>query len=420
MTFIYSFFLSLAVVIVLSLVFREEAVFWLSKISGRFIRKEKEGSAAEKPDVKPIEKFCGFREWSEKGGEMCTIFQLEDGSEYKVTENICRQCQVWDRYQAWLDSGKKENFSVTLAHTFKGSQPMVVETDKLNPEMEKGLTFNDFIIKRRRVPWAGKAAIAFFTLFTYLIVYFSGIFTNPVVWAMPDAFFFTDDGTNAAAGCWNMLTTAPASAANTATQCHSTNAGDSANYCALEPNVHNDTYEADYAGPKKLGWMTVNNATLTGDMPADLWAVAVTYNFTVSGTCTIKYNKIQYKIWKASANLASSTTIVDWTDVCAAVSAGTHDCNVNSSPGAVSLDNQVIHLEFRQFIEYSSCGVVDYLLKFSVDLDDDDPPPEAQLTTPTYSAVPEKSIYFAIAVPFIPLIIKRFRLRDYFKKTKVN
>jgi len=419
MTFVYSFILSLVIVGLLSLIFKAEAIFWLGRL---FKKKPKEKELTEEKNdsrPKPIEKFCGFREWSELGGEICTIFQLEDGSEYKVTENICRQCLVWDRYQAWLDSGKKENLSVTLAHTFKGSQPMVIEADNLNPAAERGLSFQDFIIKRRKVPWAGKAAIAFFTLVTYLIVYFSGIFSNPVVYAMPDSFYFTDSNTYAASNCWNMLTTPPASAANDTTQCHSQTGGtdDYQKYCALLPGSHNDYFEASYTGPKNYSWMTANNATLTGDFPAGNWIVNVRYDYTHSGDCSSTKLYLQYKIWKAAANLSSRTTIVDWTDVCGAnLSAGTHDCSKSTNPGAVSLDNQVLQIEFRVYETFGYCVVgPNELVKFYVDEGDGDLPLE-QLDTPTYAPVPENSIYFAIAVPFIPLIIKKFRLRDYFKK----
>lgn len=281
MTFFYSFILSLIVIFILSLIFKAEAVFWWEKIRGK-IRPKKEEEPKKFERGMPIEKFCGFRNWSDKGGEYCTLFQLHDGSEYSVNEEICRKCRVWDRYEAWLDSGKKENLSVTLIHTLLGSKPLVVETDKLNPEAEKGLSFNDFVIKRRHVPWAGKAAIAFLTLITYLIVYFSGIFSNPVIYAMPDTFYFLSADDKAVVGSNNMRPDEPSSQ-DLDTNCNLYQEIEEG-YCHLNPGVGNDTYEGVYSGPKKKGWMTDDETPLTGTIASGNWTVNADLAWTVSSS----------------------------------------------------------------------------------------------------------------------------------------
>ncbi|MFH1367129.1 MAG: hypothetical protein ABIH38_04045 [Patescibacteria group bacterium] len=417
MTFIYSFFLSLAVVIILSLFFREEAGFWREKITRRFRRKNKPVNEIESPAAKPIEKFCGFRDWSENGGEMCTIFQLEDGREYQVSENICRQCQVWNRYQTWLDSGKKENLSVTLTHTFRGSQPMVVETDKLNPEMDKGLTFNDFVIKRRHFPWAGKAVIAFFTLVTYLIVYFSGVFTNPVVFAMPDTFYFYDVGDKATADAWNMRTTDPASAADIDTKCTTTDTESSDLYCVLDSGDTNSTFASLPLGLTGKGWMTDNDSLLNGTIPAGDYTVKVQYVWTETSLCDYMESTLYWRLYKASSDLTSPTSIINNNFLCDLTKTGVRTCT-DTVPvlGDITFNNEVLYVEFFWYISFicSKSPAPAAILSFHVD----EGGSGERLDTPTYAPVPENSFYFAFAVPFIPLIIKRFRLRDYIKKLK--
>ena len=413
MTLFYSFILSFVIIFLLSLIFKAEAVFWWEKIRGKFRRKKEEKEDQEKTVERgmPIEKSCGFRDWSDKGGEYCTLFQLPDGSEYRVTAEICRKCRVWDRYEEWLANGKKEKLSITLIHTLLGSKPMVVETDKLNPELDKGLSFNDFVIKRRRVPWAGKGAIAFFTLVTYLIVYFSGLFTNPVVRANPDDFYFLADGTKAVSGSWNMRTSEPTGGDST-TDC---NANDTVAglYCHLKPGVDNSTYETSYDGPKKLGWMTDNDSLFNGSFAEGTWYIYAEYGWVTNGQCDWAINRIEYKLWQGSSDLSSTTVIKDWTTLCNVTAGEKNPCNGSFELGETSLSDEVLHLEFRQYLETDVCTERPFdFLFFLVDAAG----LAERLATPTYAPVPENSLYFAIIVPFIPLIIKRIKSRPVAKK----
>jgi len=415
MTVLISISLSLVMIVFLGFIFHEEASFWLAKIFKSWRRKDKKQAKNNNRTNQPIKKFCGFRDWSEKGGEICTLFELEDGSEYLVNEEICSQCQIWQQYEAWEKAGKKKDLSVVLSHTMKGSRPLVVETKKLNVGAEKGLSFNDFVIKPKKVPWAGKAAIAFLTLIVYLVFYFAGIFSEPVVRANPDTFYFHADADYAYPSSRNMLTDYPDETDNDFSGCNNTSQTNTEVYCAITPGNHNTTFESSYSGPKKQGWMTADNDLLWGDIASGNWTVYIKYDFNDNNQCPYDLNYIEYKVWKADDNLDNETVINDWTKICDISEGNNNTCNDSFNPGSVSLDSEVLHIEFRQYIKLSKFGCMgapDDNLDFYCDQGSDE-----RLDTPTYSPVPENNIYLFAFVPFVPLIIKRFKIKDFIKKT---
>jgi hypothetical protein len=295
----------------------------------------------------------------------------------------------------------------------------VIETSKYNPEAESGLKINDFVIRRRRVPWAGKAVIAFLTLATYLIVYFSGIFSNPVVWAMPDTFYFYDEGGKSTANTWNMRTTDPASAADLETKCTNTNAANSDQFCVLDSGIDNSTWAALPANPTNKGWMTDNDSLLNGTIPSGNYTVYIQYVWTDTSDCAYTESSIYWRLYKASSTLSSPTAIISSNYLCELTKTGTRTCtdtvNVGSS---TTFNNEVLYIEFFYFSSFFCTGKdanPNGLATFHVDQGGTG----EKLDTPTYEPVPENSLYFAMAVPFIPLIIKRYRLRDYLKKIKL-
>ncbi len=418
MTFLFSFIISVLFIFFLSLFYKEEAFFWLEKF--RIKRKKKKFAKNEKNlsfgRKEPIKKYCGFRDWSDEGGEICTLFEHEDGAEYMVTEEICQKCLVWARYEEWLSSDKKKDFSVTLAHTMSGSEPMVVETDKYNPEMESGLKFSDFVIKRKRVPWAGKAAIAVLTLITYLMVYFSGVFTNPVVLANPDIFYFYDEGDKADTDAWNMRTTNPSSADNLTTKCDNQSVFDTAKACILDSGDTSSIFEIPPTTITKKGWMTDDDDLLDGTMPAGNFIVYVEYYWNVRTDCTFSSGELWWRLYKGSSDLSSSTELFSWNLLCNMVEdVADSTCSDTVNKGSsTTFNNEVLYVEFYTEVNFS-CDKIDSAPNGSIYLYVDGGTTQ-KLDTPTYAPIPENSLYLAFVVPFLPVIIKKFKLKDYLKK----
>jgi len=260
--------------------------------------------------------------------------------------------------------------------------------------------------KEKRISWAGKAIIAFLVLISYLIFYFAGVFGNPVVMANPDTYYFFNNADYAVSGSKNMRTSMPPGTNNNFSGCRNQSTTNSGKYCHITPGTKNSFFEAAYSGPKKKGWMTDNNSLLTGDIASGTWTVYIKYDFYDSGNCSYSTNYIQYKVWKADADLNNATVIKDWTYLCD-ISAGTNiTCNASFTPGAISLSSQVLHIEFRQYIVYGKSGCLDTpddSLNFYCDQGSAE-----RLDIPTFSPVPENSFYFLGFVPFVPIVIDRF------------
>ena len=153
-----------------------------------------------------------------------------------------------------------------------------------------------------------------------------------------------------------------------------------------------------------FGWMTDNDNLLTGSIAAGTWTVYIKYN--LESNCTsLTRKRIDYLVYKADSDLANPSSIQS--DFTAALSAGENTLSDSWSESEVTLSNQVLYIQFA-FEVAGNCAEGESV---QVNFYTDEGATE-KLDLPVYSAIPENSIYFAVFIPFIPLIVKRIKQKQ--------